>query len=65
MENYVRIIKATNLTKGTMNKEYLQWIRHEFYLWKRDIKNNNEPAIFYNASSYLKWLRNYYETNLI
>ena len=23
-----------------MNKEYLQWIRHEFYLWKRDIKNN-------------------------
>jgi hypothetical protein len=48
-----------------MNKEYLQWIRHEFYLWKRDIKNNNEPAIFYNASSYLKYqLRNYYETNI-
>jgi len=46
-----------------MNKEYLQWLRHEFNLWKRDIKNNVEPSIFYNVSSYLKWLRNYYETN--
>ena len=23
-----------------MNKEYLQWLRHEFNLWQRDIKNN-------------------------
>ena len=48
-----------------MNKEYLQWIRHEFYLWKTDFKNNTEPAIFYNTLSTLKWLRNYYNTNLI
>ena len=46
-----------------MNKEYLQWIRHEFYLWKEEREYNCPSAILYNASSYLKWLRNYYETH--
>ena len=49
--------------KKEMNKEYLQWIRHEFYLWKNEIKYNDELACLDTVSSHLKWLRNYYETN--
>jgi len=44
-----------------MNKDYLKWIRQEFYLYTRDKENNCEPAIFYTTKKYLKWLRNYYE----
>lgn len=46
-----------------MNKEYLQWIRHEFYLWKNEIKYDAELASLDTVSSHLKWLRNYYKTN--
>ena len=46
-----------------MNKEYLQWIRHEFNLWKRDIEYDAELASLDTVSSHLKWLRNYYETH--
>ena len=48
-----------------MNKKYLEWIRHEFYLWKQDIENNTEPAIFYTTLSYLKWLRTYYQKEVL
>ena len=46
-----------------MNKDYLQWIRHEFYLWKDEIKYNAELASLDTVLSHLKWLRNYYETH--
>ena len=54
------LAKVNSLTSFTsvvkLAKEMLAW-------QKKDIKNNIEPAIFYNASNYLKWLRNYYKTN--
>ena len=46
-----------------MNKKYLQWIKHEFYLFIREKKNNCEPAIFYTTLQHLKWLRKYYRNN--